>query len=401
MRVAIVHDWLTTWAGAEAVLERLLTLLPQADLYTVIDTLPAQYRGGLHGRTPRTTYLQHTPKLAEHYRMLLPLMPLAIKSWDFTGYDLIVSSSHAVAKGITVPRGVRHVCYCHTPMRYAWDLEHAYLSTSGFSGPKAWAARQVLSQLRDWDRRSSAGVTEFVANSSYVSARIKRCYDRESTVVYPPVDTDAFTVNTAPRATNFVTAGRIVQYKRIDLMVEAFRMRPTERLIVIGDGPARAAIELRAPPNVHFTGRLPLTELRAHMQSARAFLFAAEEDFGIAPLEAQACGTPVIAFGRGGATETICGLDHSAPTGVFFGAQTPNAVVRALDDYCDRAGEITAEACRNNAMRFATGRFDDGMRDVLGLTRAALQCAVHADHSGERPHEDRRIPGERPVGDVG
>lgn len=371
MRVAIVHDWLTTWAGAECVLERLLTLLPQADLYSVIDTLPAQYRDGLVGRTPRTTYLQHVPHLAENYRMLLPLMPMAIKAWDFSAYDLIVSSSHAVAKGITVPPGVRHVCYCHTPMRYAWDLENAYLNTSGFSGPKAWAARQVLSLLRAWDRRSSAGVTEFIANSSYIAARIKRCYGRESVVVHPPVDTNAFTLNNAPRTTNFITAGRIVQYKRIDLLVAAFRMRPNEQLIVIGDGPERHALAAGAPPNVHFSGRLPLPEMRAHMQSARAFLFAAEEDFGITPLEAQACGTPVIAFGRGAATETIRGLDAEAPTGVFFGAQTPNAVVRALDDFDAYGSVITADACRNNAMRFATSRFDDGMRDVLGLGAAA------------------------------
>jgi glycosyltransferase involved in cell wall biosynthesis len=367
MRVAIVHDWLTTWAGAECVLERLLALLPTADLYSVIDTLPDEYRGGLRGRTPQTTFLQRMPRLAEHYRMLLPLMPMAIKTWDFTGYDLIVSSSHAVAKGITVPRGTRHVCYCHTPMRYAWDLEGAYLDTSGFRGPKAWAARQVLAQLRDWDRRSAAGVTEFVANSSYISARIKRCYGRDSVVVHPPVDTDGFTLSTTPRATNFVTAGRIVQYKRIDLLVEAFRLRPNERLIVIGDGPGRAAIAAGAPPNVHFTGRLPLPALRAHLQSARAFLFAAEEDFGITPLEAQSCGTPVIAFGRGAATETIRGLDHDTPTGVFFGAQTPNAVVRALDDFYAHEQDITAQACRTNAQRFATPRFDSGIRDVLGL----------------------------------
>jgi glycosyltransferase involved in cell wall biosynthesis len=367
MRVAIIHDWLTTWAGAECVLQRLLTLLPQADLYSVIDTLAPEYRDGLVGRTPRTTVLQHMPKLAENYRMLLPLMPAAIKQWDFTGYDLIVSSSHAVAKGITVPRGVRHVCYCHTPMRYAWDLESAYLDTSGFRGPKAWAARQVLGQLRNWDRRSARGVTEFVANSSYISARIRRCYDRDSVVVHPPVDTNAFTLNTQPRSTNFVTAGRIVQYKRIDLLVEAFRMRPNERLIVIGDGPGRAHIAAGAPPNVHFTGRLPLPDLRAHLQSSRAFLFAAEEDFGITPLEAQSCGTPVIAFGRGAATETIRGLGHATPTGVFFGAQTPSAVVRALDDFYAHEQDITAEACRANAQRFATAEFDSGMRDVLGL----------------------------------
>jgi len=371
MRVAIIHDWLTTWAGAECVLERLLTLMPQADLYSSIDVLPAEYRAGLLGRTPRTTMLQHMPHLAEHYRVLLPLMPMAIKAWDFSGYDLIVSSSHAIAKGITVPKGVRHVCYCHTPMRYAWDLESAYLDTSGFRGPKAWAARQVLSQLRNWDRRSADGVTEFVANSSYIAARIKRCYGRESVVVHPPVDTDSFTLGAAPRAATFVTAGRIVQYKRVDLLVEAFRLRPNERLIVIGDGPARPEIAAGAPPNVHFTGRLPLPELRTHLQAARAFVFAAEEDFGITLLEAQSCGTPVIAFGRGAATETIRGLGHDTPTGVLFGAQTPHAVVRALDDFCAHESEITAEACRENALRFAIARFDRGMRDVLGLSELA------------------------------
>ncbi len=366
MRIAIVHDWLTTWAGAERVLERLLTLLPQADLFSVIDILPAEHRGGLLGRTPQTTWLQRAPQLAEHYRMLLPLMPMAIKSWGFAGYDLIVSSSHSVAKGITVPKGVRHVCYCHTPMRYAWDLENAYLQSSGFSGPKTWAARRVLSQLRDWDHRTSASVTEFIANSAYIAARIRRCYGRSSVVVHPPVDTDAYTLGTVPRATNYVTAGRIVQYKRIDLLVAAFRLRPNEQLTVIGDGPGRAAMAAAAPPNVHFTGRLPLPDLRAHLQSARAFLFAAEEDFGIAPIEAQACGAPVIAFGRGAATETLRGLDDPSPTAVFFDAQTPNAVVRALDDFNEHASRITPAACRANAMRFATPRFDAGLRAVLG-----------------------------------
>jgi glycosyltransferase involved in cell wall biosynthesis len=366
MRIAIVHDWLTTWAGAERVLERLLTLLPQADLFSVIDILPPAFRGGLLGRTPKTTWLQRAPQLAIHYRQLLPLMPTAIKSWDFSGYDLIVSSSHSVAKGITVPKGVRHVCYCHTPMRYAWDLENAYLQSSGFSGPKAWAARRVLAQLRAWDHRTSAGVSEFIANSAYIAARIKRCYGRNSVVVHPPVDTHAYTLGTAPRATNYVTAGRIVQYKRIDLLVDAFRLRPKAQLTVIGDGPGRASIAAGAPPNVRFTGRLPLPELRAHLQSARAFLFAAEEDFGIAPIEAQACGTPVIAFGRGAATETIRGLDQTAPTGVLFDAQTPNAVVRALEDFNEHASRITPEACRTNAMRFATTHFDAGIRAVLG-----------------------------------
>ncbi len=380
MRVAVVHDWLTTWAGAEGVLERLLLLLPQADLFAVIDTLPAEYRAGLHGRVPRTTVLQRTPRLAEHYRTLLPLMPLAIKAWDFSGYDLIVSSSHAVAKNVTVPKGMRHVCYCHTPMRYAWDLETSYLDTSGYRGPKAWAARQVLSQLRNWDRRGADGVTEFVANSAYIAARIRRCYGRESVVVHPPVATDVFTPGTAPRDAAFVTSGRVVQYKRVDLLVEAFRMRPSERLVVIGEGPARAAIAATAPSNVEFTGRLPMPALRARLQTARAFLFAAEEDFGITPVEAQACGTPVIAFGRGAALETIRGLDHGEPTGVFFGAQTPNAVVRALDDFQAHSERITADACRQNALRFATPRFDHGLRRVLGfgdeVTNAGADASI-------------------------
>lgn len=370
MRVAIIHDWLTTWAGAECVLERLLTLLPDADLYSTIDTMPPEYRDGLVGRTPHTTMLQHVPRLAENYRALLPLMPMAIKAWDFSGYDLVISNSHAVAKGVTIPPGVRHVCYCLTPMRYAWDLETAYLDTSGFRGPKAWAARQVLAQLRTWDRRTAAGVSEFIASSSYISARISRCYDRDSTVVYPPVDTEGFTLNTAPRTTNFVTAGRIVQYKRVDLLVDAFRLRPDERLIVIGDGPGRAAIQATAPSNVHFTGRLPLPELRAHLQNARAFLFAAEEDFGITPLEAQSCGTPVIAFGRGAATETIRGLDHETPTGVFYTAQTPQSVVGAIDAFYQHEHEISAEACRVNAQRFSRARFDIGMSRLLGLATA-------------------------------
>ncbi|MES3032835.1 MAG: glycosyltransferase [Gemmatimonadota bacterium] len=389
MRVAVIHDWLTTWAGAEGVLERLLTLLPQADLYSVIDTLPAEYRDGLHGRTPHTTILQRTPQLAEHYRMLLPLMPMAIKAWDFSGYDLIVSSSHAVAKNVTVPKGVRHVCYCHTPMRYAWDLETAYLDSSGFRGPKAWAARQLLSQLRTWDRRGAAGVTEFIANSAYIAARIRRCYDRDSVVVHPPVATDVFTRGETPRTRTFVTAGRVVQYKRIDLLVDAFRMRPSERLVVIGDGPARAAIAANAPPNVLFTGRLPLAELKGHLQTSRAFLFAAEEDFGITPLEAQACGTPVIAFGRGAATETIRGLDHATPTGVFFGAQTPHAVVRALDDFGAHEALITPEACRSNALRFSTPRFDQGMRRVLGL---ATEVSVSSDSRPPVSEECGAVP---------
>ena len=387
MRVAIVHDWLTTWAGAEMALQRLLYLLPDADLYASIDILPAQYRDGLHGRVPRTTALQRLPKavLETKYRTLLPLMPLAIKSWDFSAYDLILSSSHAIAKGITVPAGVRHLCYCYSPMRYAWDLENAYLETSDIRGVKAWLARRVLSRLRAWDRRTSDSVTEFIAISSYISERIRRCYGRDSIVVYPPVDTQRFTIGSAPRSRVFVTAGRIVQYKRVDLLVDAFRQRPDDRLIVIGDGPARETIEATAPANVQFTGRLPFDEMRAHMQSARAFLFAADEDFGIAPLEAQACGTPVIAYGRGGATETIRGLDAAQPTGVFFAAQTPHAVLRALAEFEANEARFSADACRANAERFTDIPFDRGILAALDrMAEPSSRRAAAADSAAGR-----------------
>jgi len=368
MRVAIVHDWLTTWAGAERVLERMLTLLPNADLYSTIDVLPDGFRTGLQGRTPQTTALQHLPALQAHYRSLLPLMPFAIRAWDFSAYDLILSSSHAVAKGVRVPRGVRHVCYCHTPMRYAWDLQSSYLQSSGFGSVKAWAARRVLSRLRDWDRRTSDSVNEFVANSSFISERIRRCYGRDSVVIYPPVNLRAFPLGAEPRGGSFVTAGRLVQYKRVDVMLEAFRMRPTEHLTVIGDGPLRAQLEASAPPNVSFVGRLPHDAMLRHLQRAKAFLFAAEEDFGIAPLEAQACGTPVIAYGRGAATETIVGPRSAAPcTGIFFDAQTPHAIVRAIDEYHEHRSSISAAACRTNAARFDTVHFDAALCAILGL----------------------------------
>lgn len=364
-RVAIVHDWLYTWAGAERVLARMLALHPQATLFTTFDALPAPLRDGLLGHVPRTTWLQHLPGIATRHRAALPLMPAAIASLDLRGFDLVLSSSHAVAKGVRVPAGARHVCYCHTPMRYAWDLRDEYLDATGWRGVRRRGAAWLLDRLRAWDRRTADGVHDFIANSAFVAARIARNYGRTSAVIHPPVDVEAFTPGGA-RGAYFVTAGRLVPYKRVDLMVEAFRARPELELRVVGDGPQAESLRRAAPPNVRFLGRLPHEALVAELRGARAFVFAAEEDFGIAPLEAQACGTPVLAYRRGAVEETLRALDaHPEPTAVFFEAQEPGSLLQAIGRLERDGDAITAAACRANAMRFSAARFDAELRAFL------------------------------------
>ena len=332
-RIAIVHDWLYTWAGAERVLGRMLALWPQATLHALFDTLPAHLRDGLHGRTPRTSWLQRVPGIAARHRLALPLMPAAIESLDLGDVDVVVSSSHAVAKGVRVPPGAVHVCYCYTPMRYAWDLRDEYLARSGFPAPVRALAGVALDRLRAWDLRTAHAVDDFVAISAYIAARIARAYGREATVIHPPVDTEAFTPG-GTRGGHFVTAGRLVPYKRVDLMVEAFRARPALELRVIGDGPGLDPLRRVAPANVHFLGRLPHEALVAELRGARAFVFAADEDFGIAPLEAQACGTPVIAWRGGAVEETLRPLGaHDSPSALFFDEQHPASLAAALDRF--------------------------------------------------------------------
>jgi glycosyltransferase involved in cell wall biosynthesis len=356
-RIALVHDWLDTWRGGENVLAELLRLYPQADLFALVDFLPDALRARLSGRRAVTSFLQRLPGARRHFRALLPLFPRAIESLDVSAYDLVLSSSHAVAKGVRTGSDQLHICYCHTPMRYAWDLRDQYLEVSGHAA-RPWApiARRLLDRLREWDRRTSDRVSEFVANSQYIRARIRRCYDRDATVIAPPVDTEFFAPGPA-RRDGFVTASRWVPYKRIDLIVEAFRALPAERLVVAGDGPESARVRSAAGSNVRFVGEVSRERLRELLRGARAFLFAAEEDFGILPVEAQAVGTPVIAFGRGGALETIRGLDDPAPTGVFFKEQTPAAIADAVRNFVGNASKIRPEACRESALRFSAERF--------------------------------------------
>jgi glycosyltransferase involved in cell wall biosynthesis len=358
LSVAVVHDWLVTWRGGENVLAQVVDLLPSADLYALVDFLPPATRALLHGKRARTSFLQRVPLARRHFRMLLPLFPRAVESLDVAGHDIVVSISHAVAKNVRVAEHQRHVCYCLTPMRYAWDLRDQYLSSVGASsGPRRRIADRLLDRLQSWDREASDRVHAFIAISHYVADRIKRAYGRDAEVVYPPVDVDYFQPPADEGSGDYyLTASRWVPYKRIDAIVAAFGALPDRRLIVAGDGPDAARIRRAAGGNVQFVGEVDRSRLRALMQGARAFLFAAEEDFGIVPLEAQACGIPVIALGRGGALETIR-TDTESPTGLFFHEQDPGEIAGAVRAFEEARPSFSADACRRNALRFSAARF--------------------------------------------
>lgn len=357
MKVAIVHDWLTLKGGAEICLEEFTRLFPQADIFVIVDFLPEQERGFLEGHRITASFVQRLPRAKKHYRLYLPFMPLAIEQLDVTGYDLVISSSASVAKGVITGPDQVHIAYTHSPIRYAWDLQHQYLRESGMiRGMKSRLVRTMLHYMRLWDSRTANNVDHFIANSNFIARRIRKAYGRSSTVIYPPVNLDRFTL-CEDKEDFYVTVSRMVPYKRIPLIVEAFARMPDRRLIVIGDGPEMNAVRAAAGPNVTIMGKQPDPAVVSYLQRAKAFVFAAEEDFGIAPLEAQACGTPVIAYGKGGALETIRGKDGPGQTGVFFEAQEVASIVGAIEHFEDRLPEIHARNCRTNAERFATERF--------------------------------------------
>ncbi len=379
MRVALVHDWLDTWRGGERVLSEICGVYEDAELFALVDFLPDTDRPRLRGKRAVTTFLQRLPFARRSFRRMLPLFPRAIESLDVSAFDLVVSSSHAVAKGVRTHPGQLHICYCYTPMRYAWDLREQYLRQSGLDhGLRGRLARRVLDRLQAWDRATSGRVDHFVAASQHIAERIRRCYGRESTVIYPPVAIDAIDPPPA-RGSSYVTVAQLVPYKRIDLIVEAFGRLPERELIVIGEGPERARIEAIAGPNVHLIGRVPDRERDLWLAKARAFIFAAEEDFGIAPVEAQAAGTPVIALARGGALETIRGLDAPVPTGVLYADQTAGAIVAAILEFEARHARFEAAACIENAARFDPQRF-----------RRELAAFVDARWSEFAGRKDRR-----------
>lgn len=362
-RVALVHDWLTYRGGAEKVLEAVLSMFPGAPVHTLV------YKSSLFTDSPiaradvRTSFLQRLPGSRRHYRLYLPLMPLAVEQFDLAGFDLIISLSDAVAHGVLTAPDQLHINYIFTPMRYAWPLYHEYLRSGGLTrGARSWLARLVLHYLRLWDLAAVGRVDHFLAISGWVAARVWRYYRRPAEVVYPPVEVERFHP-ISPRDSYYITASRLVPYKRVDLIVEAFN-RLNRPLLVVGEGPDYGALKSRAGPEVRLLGRASDGELAELFGRARAFVFAAEEDFGIAPVEAMASGCPVIAYGRGGVLETVV----EGKTGLFFQEPTVQGLMEAVARFEAEESAFSAADLQRHAARFSRERFE---RDFLrALDRA-------------------------------
>lgn len=374
MKIAIVHEWLEHYAGSERVLEELLNCYPQADIFAVVDFLADDDRNFLGGRPVTTSFIQKLPLARKHFRNYLQLMPLAIEQFDLTGYDLVISSNHAVAKGaLTGPKQV-HVCYMHSPIRYAWDLQSQYLRESGLTrGVKSLYIRWLLHRIRLWDAMAANGVDHFLANSSYIARRIQKTYRRDAEVVPPPVAVERFVPGHGARS-GYLVASRFVPYKRIELIAEAFRELPECPLTIVGTGTNEPQVRRAAAgaPNITLRPPVPHAELVSLMQSAKAMVFAAEEDFGITMVEAQACGTPVIAFAEGGARD-IFPAHSVAPTGVLFETQTKDAIVSAVRSFEARSATMVPALCRENALRFSASLFRTRIHAAVETAMAQFQ----------------------------
>jgi glycosyltransferase involved in cell wall biosynthesis len=352
LRVAIVHEWLVDYSGSERVLEQILNLFPHGELYAVVDFLPQDSRAFIQKKTVHTSFIQKLPFAKAYFRNYLPLMPIAIEQFDLSDYDLVISSSHAVAKGVITNPDQLHIAYLHSPIRYAWDLQHQYLRESGLEqGIKSWLTRWILHQFRIWDLRTANGVDHFIANSQFIARRIQKIYRRASRVIYPPVDVHNFELNPEIEREDFyLTAARFVPYKKIDLIVEAFSQMPDRRLIVIGEGKGEARLKQIAAANITFLPYQPPAKLKEYMQRSRGFVFAAIEDFGITLVEAQACGTPIIALAKGGANETV-----NQKTGILFPNQTVASLINAVREF--EEVHFDPEEIRNHALEFGPERF--------------------------------------------
>jgi len=359
VRIALVHDWLTGLRGGEKVLSELCALMPDADLLTLVHR-PGSTDSRIEGRRIITSVLNDLPGAGRYYRHLLPLMPLAMEAVDARGYDLIVSSSHCVAKGVIRRPGSVHVCYCHTPMRYAWSQGGAYDAAMGLRG---LMLKLVRPYLRAWDRRSARHVDVFVANSRNVADRIGHIYGRPATIVHPPVDTDFYTPADVEREDFYLVVCAMAPYKRVDQAVEACR-RLGRRLVVIGGGQQFTSLSKDPPDGITFLGAVSDDEVRDHYRRARALLFPGEEDFGIVPVEAVACGCPVIAYGAGGALETVMPTGECT-TGLLYSPQTADALARAIERFEDETGRYDPAAMSEWARQFRPESFRTRMRQVL------------------------------------
>jgi glycosyltransferase involved in cell wall biosynthesis len=352
MKTAIIHEWLVTYAGSERVFEQMLSLYPEADLFSLVDFLTEEQRFFVQYRPVQTSFLQKLPFANPHFRQYLPLMPLAIESLDVSGYDLIISSHHAVTKGILTRADQLHISYVHTPIRYAWDLQQQYLQGARLqTGLKARLAQVILHYLRLWDVATANRVDHFLANSHYVARRIWKTYRREATVIYPPVATDRFHPH-QQRDDFYLILSRFVPYKRVDLVVAAFAQLGLP-LVVIGDGPDRDRIHSLATANIQILAPQPEAVVIDYMQRCKAFVYAAAEDFGISIVEAQAAGAPVIAYGKGGATETVL----PGKTGLLFPEQTPQSLMASVRQFEQIQHTFDPDFSRQQSDRFSTERF--------------------------------------------
>ncbi len=373
MRIALVHDWLTGMRGGEKCLEVLCHNFPDAPLFTLLHR-PGAVSWTIEDRPLTTSWLQRVPGIFRHYRYFLPFMPQAIERLQLpTDIDLVVSFSHAVAKGIVPPPGVPHVCYCFTPMRYAWELREDYFgkpATGWMRRPAAFLREKMLDRIRNWDQATSDRVTRFVAISQTIARRIADSYGRPSQVIYPPVDTTFYTPTDEPREDFYLCVSALVPYKRIELAISACN-QAGRRLIVIGDGPRRKQLTRLAGPTVSLLGWRTNEEIRDHYRRCRALLFPGHEDFGIVPVEAQACGTAVIALERGGATETIRPPRDGRPgSGLFFSQQSADALCQAMAEFESHPTRFSSSVARDQAVPFATERYEQELLALLEQVRA-------------------------------
>ena len=365
LNVGIVADWFITYAGSEKVVAELIKSYPESHLYSVVDFLSSENKKHFQNKEITTTFIHRLPKAKKKYQTYLPLMPLAIEQLDVSSHDVILSSSHAVAKGVLTGPDQLHISYVHSPIRYAWDLQHQYLREAGLDhGVKGMIAKLILHKMRMWDYRTANGVDHFIANSQFIARRIKKVYGREADVIYPPVDVNRFLLNEA-KEDYYFTASRLVPYKRIDLIVEAFSHMPNRKLVVVGDGPEMQKIKSKATANIEILGYQSNEVMQEHMRNAKAFVFAAEEDFGITPVEAQSCGTPVIAFGKGGSLETVRPFGVDNPTGILFDKQDIDSVIDAVQKFETMQDQILPNDCRAHALKFSTERFNQEISEYV------------------------------------
>jgi|TARA_R110002012_G_scaffold205059_3_gene374974 glycosyltransferase involved in cell wall biosynthesis len=360
MKKALIQDWYYVNGGAEKVIHSINNIWNDFDHYALIDFLNEKDRQFiLNGKKATTSFIQNLPTAKSNHRKFLQLFPKAIEQFDLSEYDLIVSSSGFVAKGVITHQNQIHICYCHSPMRYAWDLYHSYLRDTGLDkGLKGLYVKHVLHKLRLWDIASLNRVDHFVANSSHIAKRIKKIYNREAEVIYPPVDINKFSLETN-KDNYYITASRLVPHKKVKLIAQAFSKMPDKKLLIVGNGPEQKEIKSFATPNIEFLGHVSQEALITYIQKAKAFVFAAEEDFGIAPVEAQACGTPVICLGKGGCAETII----NNQTGVFFHNQTVNDIISAVN-YFEKL-DLDYDSIRDNSLRFSKERFENEFQDYV------------------------------------